>query len=142
MNSQINDFINTHRVCALTTLLTDGSPHAAALHYSYSKDPFEFYFSTENTSRKCQNLLNGQTTKAAIVIGLSEEEWITLQMDGGVTAVANPQELENIHKIHYEKFPGSAKYKDDPATIFLKFTPTWWRYTNFNTKPETIISSE
>lgn len=100
------------------------------------------YFSTENTSRKCKGLLNGETVKGSVVVGLSEEEWITLQMDGEVTAIVDKAELEKIHQIHYTKHPSSAKYKEEPETIFLAFTPTWWRYTDYNTKPLTVHSSE
>ena len=61
-------------------------------------------------------------------------------MDGQVR-VLRKDELPNVHEIHYAKHPNSAKYKDDPATIFLAFIPQWWRYTDFNTEPPTIISS-
>lgn len=142
MDSKITDFLTKSCVCALTTLLKDGMPHAAALHYSHTTEPFEMYFSTENTSRKCEALLDGGTTKGAVVVGLSEEEWITLQMDGEVVAVTDAEELKKVQDIHYAKHPSSAKYKDDPATIFLKFMPTWWRYSDYNTKPMTVLSSE
>jgi len=142
MNEQIRAFLSKHTICSLTTLLPDGSPHAAALHYSHAENPVALYFSTENTSRKCKGLLNGETVKSSVVVGLSEEEWITLQMDGEVTAIVDKAELEKIHQIHYTKHPSSAKYKEEPETIFLAFTPTWWRYTDYNTKPLTVHSSE
>jgi general stress protein 26 len=142
MNNKILEFITKHRVCSLTTLLPDGSPHAAALHYSHSDNPLTLYFSVENTSKKCQGLVTGETIKGSVVVGFSEEEWITLQMDGEVKAVLDKNELEKIHKIHYSKHPNSEKHKDFPETIFLAFTPSWWRYTDYNTDPLTILSSE
>ena len=142
MDTRIIDFLTKHRVCALTTLLPDGSPHSAALHYSHTENPLALYFSTENTSRKCQGLLQGQTVTGSLVIGFSEEEWITLQMDGEVKAISNSEELKNIHEIHYTKHPNSEKYKNEPETIFLTFVPSWWRYTDYNTDPVTILSSE
>ncbi|MEK7113009.1 MAG: pyridoxamine 5'-phosphate oxidase family protein [Patescibacteria group bacterium] len=142
MEKRILDFLIKHRVCSLTTTLPDGSPHAAALHYSHKNEPMELYFGTENTSVKCQALLDGNPVKGSVVVGFSEEEWITLQMDGEVRAIVNKDELKAVHKIHYQKHPNSEKYKDAPATIFLKFIPRWWRYTDFNSKPETILSSE
>ena len=138
MDKKILDFLTKHRVSSLTTMLPDGTPHAAALHYSHNEEPIEIYFSTENTSRKCKGLLKGETVKASVVVGFSEEEWVTLQMDGDVTAITDKDELEKVYKIHYPKHPNSEKYKDDPATIFLKFTPAWWRYTDYNTNPLTI----
>ncbi len=142
MNSKVLDFLTKHRVCSLTTLLKDGSPHAAALHYSHKNKPLELYFSTENTSIKTQALLDERSTKASVVIGFSEEEWITLQMDGEVKAIPDLDELKKIHTIHYRKYPDSERYKTDPATIFLKFTPNWWRYTDYNTDRPTILSSD
>lgn len=142
MDQKILDFLPKEHVCSLTTLLPDGSPHAAALHFSHQADPFKLYFSTENTSRKCKALLDGKSSKAAVVVGLSEEEWITFQIDGDVRAITESGELKVAKSVHYAKNPGSQKFENDPATLFLEFTPSWWRFTDFNTKPPTIISSE
>lgn len=141
MENTILDFLTKHRVCSLTTLLTDGSPHASALHYSHINNPLTLYFSTENTSRKCSGLLQGEPAKSSVVIGFSEEEWITLQMDGEVKAILDETTRNEIQKIHYKKHPTAKKYKDAPETIFLAFTPLWWRYTDYNSDPLTILSS-
>ena len=85
--------------------------------------------------------MGGQPGRASIVVGLSEEEWATLQMDGEIAIVGDKSELNKIYDIHYQKHPKAKQYRDLKDTIFLKFTPTWWRYTEF--KPEMkIISSE
>ncbi|MBI2103481.1 pyridoxamine 5'-phosphate oxidase family protein [Candidatus Woesebacteria bacterium] len=141
MNPKVLKFIKQNRVSVLTTLRKDGGPHSAALHYAFDEKPLKFYFSTENISRKVQALLKGKATKASMVIGFSEEEWLTLQMDGIVKAVLKPKELANVHKVYYKLHPSSLKYKDDPATIFLEFTPTWWRYSDYNFSPPKTISS-
>jgi len=142
MDKIILDFLTKERVCSLTTLLKDGSPHGAALHFSHKNNPVELYFSTEKTSIKCEALLEENTVKGSVVVGFSEDEWITLQMDGEVSVISDKDELNAAQKIHYPKHPESEKYKDYPNTIFLKFTPKWWRYTDYNIKPETILSSE
>ena len=132
MDKRALDFLKQHRVCSLTTLLVDGSPHAAALHYSHTDDPTEIYISTENNSRKCQALLSGAAVKGAFVIGFDEEEFVTLQINGEVKIVKEKDELAKIQEIHYAKHPESKKYKDEPGTVFLVFKPTWWRYTEYN----------
>ncbi|MBW7944828.1 pyridoxamine 5'-phosphate oxidase family protein [Patescibacteria group bacterium] len=142
MNQDALRLLDKHPVCSLTTLLKDGSPHAAAVHFSYSAEPLELYFSTSRTSKKCEALLDGSATKASVALGFSEEEWLTLQLDGEIKSVTDPAELSRIQTIHYAKHPRAAKFKDDPETLFLKFTPTWWRYTDYNTVPETVVSSE
>lgn len=142
MDQKILDFLTKEHIGSLTTTLPDNSLHAAAMHFSHANEPFELYFSTENTSRKCKGLLHGEVVNAAVVVGLSETEWITIQLDGVVQIVSDKSELEKIQTIHYSKHPNSAQYKDAPETVFLKFTPKWWRYTDYNTKPPTLISSE
>jgi general stress protein 26 len=142
MNESIFQFLANHEVCSLTTLLPDGSPHGAALHFSYNTSPVELYFLTKNTSRKTKGLLNGQKGRAAVVVGFSDEESITLQMDGEVAAITVGSEFNDLQRIHLKKHPNQEKYIGNPAYIFLKFMPWWWRYTDYNTKPVTILSSE
>lgn len=133
MDNKIEEFLNKQRVCSLTTLLKNGSPHSAAMHYSHTTTPFEIYIQTENSSKKCEALLPHKSTKASIVIGFDEKEFKTLQLDGDVKLLSN-NKLADIHKIHYKKHPGAKQWKDDPATVFLVFKPTWWRYTEYKPK--------
>ncbi len=142
MDQRVIEFLKKNRVSVLSTMLPDGYPHGATLHYSHQENPLEFYFSTENNSRKCQALLDGKAVKGSLVIGFSEEEWITLQMDGEVQAILDAEELKTAKSIHYPKHPNSQKFENDPATIFLKFTPKWWRYTDYNTDPYTLLASD
>jgi len=141
MKQTVLDFLSKNRVCSLSTLLKDGSPHTSALHYSHRSDPLTLYFSVEKTAKKCEDLLDGKSSKASVVVGFSEEEWITLQMDGEVKAILDPQELIDAKAVHYVKQPDSKQYENDPATVFLAFTPLWWRYTDYNSDPPTILNS-
>jgi general stress protein 26 len=142
IDERIANFLSQHGICSLTTLLPDGSPHAAALHFSHSAGGFEFTFLTKKSSRKAAALLNGGSVRGAIVVGFSEEELITLQLDGEVVLVSDEAELHEIRRSYFAKHPSSKKYEGDPAYAFLKFTPTWWRYTDYNTKPATILTAE
>lgn len=142
MDNKVLEFLAKHRVCSLATLLPDESPHAAALHYSHQGNPLKLFFSTTKSSKKCQTLLEGKISRASIVVGFSEKEWLTLQMDGNVKVILDPKELKLAKSIHYPKHPDSQQYEYAPETIFLEFTPDWWRFTDFNTDPETILSSE
>jgi general stress protein 26 len=140
LETKVLDFLNKHRICAMSTMLWDGSPHVCALHYANSEKG-ETYIMTEKSGRKSEALLDGTKGKASFVTGFSDEEWITLQMDGEVKAITNKKELLEIHKVYYAKNPGPEKYKNDPATLFLVFKPTWYRYTEY--KPKfLVISSE
>ena len=139
LKTQVLDFLNKHRIGALATLQKDGSPHVCSMHYANSDDG-SLYFMTEKSGKKSEALLDGSVGKASFVTGFSDEEWVTLQMDGNVRAVLDKKELLEIHKIYYKKNPGPEKYKNDPGTLFLKFTPKWYRLTEYKPKFKAISS--
>lgn len=133
MEQQIKEFLDKERVGALSVTFQDGGCHSAAMHFSYIEEPFQFYFSTDKTSRKAEEL-STRPSKAAFVLGFSEEEWKTLQVSGEIR-IAREDEIPAIKEIHYAKNPGSKKFEDDPNTIFLILQPTRWSYKDFNIKP-------
>ena len=126
-------FLAKNRVCVLSMLLKDESPHGAAMHYSHADSPLQIYIQTENTSRKMSGLLKRSSVKASVVIGFSEDEFRTLQMDGNIKVLPSTK-LKSVHKIHYTKHPEAKQWKDDPATVFLVFKPTWWIYIEYKPK--------
>ena len=140
METQILDLLTKERVCVLALPLTGGSPHAATMHYSFVEEPLTFYFQTSNDTEKVK-AIGPETVKAAVVVGFSELDWLTLQMRGTIRTVIDPMDLEAVYKIHYAKQPQAEQYKG-LHSVFLKFTPTWWRFTDFTTEPETIISNQ
>jgi general stress protein 26 len=140
MNSNIIEFIKKERVGVLSVVLADGTPHSATVHFSESIEPLKFFIQTTNSTTKVKPFLSGEPGKAAFVIGFSEKDWLTLQMRGSVRIVSDKNELEEVCRIHYKKQPAAEEYKG-PQTVFLEFTPTWYRFTDFNTDPETIIEN-
>lgn len=139
LETKVLDFLNKHRIGALATLLKDGSPHVAAMHYANS-DGGELYFMTEKSGRKSEALLDGSVGKASFATGFTDEEWITLQLEGEIRAVLNKKELLEIHKIYFVKNPFPEKHKDAPGILFLKFVPNWYRYTEYRPKFKVISS--
>lgn len=139
MESILN-YLEKNRIGVISVILEDGAVHSATVHYSHNENPLKIYIQTSSDTLKAKLFLDGGAGKGAFVIGFSEEEWLTLQMHGEVRAVSDKDELEQIYKIHYAKHPEAEQYKG-PKTIFLEFTPTWWRYTDFNTDPDTIVYS-
>lgn len=140
MNPSVLQLLSDERVGVISIILSDGTIHSAAVHYSHQIDPLKVFIQTSNTTLKAQPFLSGEIQKGSFVIGFSEQVWKTLQMHGTVCMVSDPNELEQIHKIHYQKNPDAEQYKNDPTTIFLEFIPMWHRYTDFTTDPETIIT--
>ena len=140
MNQSALNLLSKDRVGVISVIQKDGTVHSATVHYSQKNDPVKIYIQTLNTTLKSQPFLNGQSGQGAMVVGFSEQDWVTLQMHGNIRAVLDQEELEEVYKTHYQKHPDAEQYKG-PNTVFLEFTPTWWRYTDFNTDPETIINS-
>ena len=141
MDQKVVDFLAKERVSLLAVCLPDGTCHGAAMHFSHIPDPLTIYVQTENTSKKMQGLKNGQPIAASVVVGFNEAEMETLQMDGQIQLIADVSQLPDIHKIHYAKHPHAEQYKNDPDTVFLAFTPTWYRYTDYKTDPATYVCS-
>lgn len=142
MNDDIKKFIVENKICVLSVVRGDTSVHAAAVHYSTNEDQTEFYIATSKKSRKVENLLSGSSTQASMVIGFNEETMITHQMDGEVIAITDEAELVVVRDIHYAMHPFAKKFENDPNTLFLKFTPTWWRYSEYKANPPIFIEPD
>lgn len=141
MDSRAIALLEKEPVGVLSVVLSDGSPHAATVHFSSQTEPLKLFIQTYPTVKTKAIQDTGGAAPAAMVVGFSEEEFVTLQMRGEVRIVADAAEQETIFKIHYAKHPEAEQYRS-PRTILLEFTPTWWRYSDLNTDPATIISSE
>jgi Predicted flavin-nucleotide-binding protein len=142
MDKRVLKFLQRHRISVLTTLLTDGKPHSASMHYAFSEKPFYFVYLTEKESRKLSGLKVGKTLPASLVIGFSEEEWITMQIEGDFKIINERKELELGWKVYAEKYVGMDKYKNSKDSVLVKFIPNWWRYTEVKPYPSVIISSD
>lgn len=141
MDQTIPKFLTDNRVAILTVVLPNGTPHSAAMHFSHQETPLTLYFSGDKSQRKFEAFQTNSPAKASIVIGFSEEVWRTLQMEGTIEVVSDESKITTIKQIHYAKIPTSQQHENDPGLVFFAFTPNWWRYTDFITKPLTIIES-
>jgi general stress protein 26 len=137
MNELILQFLQNERIGVISVLLKNEIIHSATVHFSHQNN--RFFIGTSNDTLKAQPFLKDERGNGSLVIGFSEKEMITLQMHGIIHLVSDRGELEKIYKVHYHEHPKAEQYKNDPTTVFLEFIPTWSRYTDFNTDPETII---
>ncbi len=140
-DKKILEFIRRHRISVLGISKSDGGVHSATLHYAHSEDSLNFLFITEKESRKCKSLLDSKDHSASLVIGFSEEEFVTLQMEGKIKIVTDKKELEEVWKVYIGKYPQSIKRKSDSEFGILRFTPEYWSYRDYKTDPVTVISS-
>ncbi|HRH24083.1 MAG TPA: pyridoxamine 5'-phosphate oxidase family protein [Candidatus Paceibacterota bacterium] len=135
MPEEALQFIATQRVGVLAVRMPDGSPHAATIHFAYVPTLGKYIFRTSPESRKVESVKQGETT-GSFVIGSSEAEMKTLQMDGVV-------KLEDSEEIQEAYLGGLTDKSKESPDVYLTFTPTWWRYTDW-TLPQgkTIFSSD
>jgi general stress protein 26 len=140
MDQSISAFLAKQPVGCLAVALPNGTVHTAALHYSHLDEPFTLYFQSSRDTKKATAFAEG-VAQASFTVGFSEEEWLTLQADGEARVLSDPAEIEHCQKVHYAKHPRAQKFAG-PQTIYIEFKPRWYRYTDFNTHPETEIESE
>lgn len=135
MDRKVVDFLTSERMSVMAVDLPSGAPHASAMHFVFQDGVL--YFCTHSGSRKLAGLAPGQTP-GSVVVGFSEADWVTVQLDGQIQKIELPTEREAVKRLIVIKYPESSKYMDETA-VFLKFTSTWWRYTDFKTTPPAII---
>ncbi len=134
MKQEILDYIKGERIGVLAVEMLDGSPHGATVHFAHTDSPLTFYFETYRDYRKAEPLFGKETTRASFVIGCDEKTMKTLQLDG-VAELIKPEEKETYDAVYFGKFPEKKEKSKDPKFVFFKFTPTWWRFTDW-TAPE------
>ena len=138
MDRRVQEFLKTHRISVLSISQSDGAVHAAALHYSFATD-ISFFFITEKESEKCKSLLDGSTRAAAVVIGLSEEEFVTFQADGQVVMITDVKHPG--WDVYIDKYPTRSRAKLSEDYVLLQFVPSVWKYQDIKTDPKTKITS-
>jgi hypothetical protein len=138
MNKNILDYLKTQRLGVLAVEMLDGSPHGATVHFANSEDPFIFFFETNREYKKSEALFGRDESRATFVVGVDENNLITFQLDG-IVRLVKEEEMELYKDVYLEKFPNKAKKIGDPKVVHFIFTPTWWRYTDWTKKGESIV---
>ena len=138
MPNEILEFLKGEQVGVLAVEMMDGAPHGATVHFAHTEDPFVFYFETYREYRKCGALFGREKSRASFVVGCDENTKKTLQLDGEVQLI-KPEEKEAYDEIYFGKFPNKKEKSIDPKFVFFKFTPTWWRFTDFKHKDGKLI---
>ncbi len=130
MSPEIFEYLNTQRVGVLALEMMDGSPHGATVHFAHTEDPFVFYFETDKKYRKSEALYGREKSRASFVVGVSEEDLKTMQLDGEVRLVRD-DEKSNYEKVYFGKFPEKIGKFSGPDDVWFVFEPHWWRFTDF-----------
>lgn len=143
MPQEIINFINSQFLCVLSVEMMDGSPHAATMHFALNESPALFLFETYRSHRKATPLFEREKSRASMVIGFSEDNRKTLQIDGEVALMRSDTEQLLFNKVYFKKFPKKKEKAQDSNFVIFSLTPTWWRYTDWDSPTgKIIISSE
>ena len=137
MKNEMIDFLQKERFGSLATLLLNGDPHVATVHFACIPETLEIIIQTSPGSRKYERIAELGESKASFTAGFEEIKTIVAQFDGVVsTNVTKEQE-----DFYLTKFPEKmAKYKSD---VFIVLTPIWWRYTDWTREEgKTILLSD
>ena len=133
MKTVVYQFINQHLLGVVSTVSKDNTPEAALVGIAVSED-LEIIFDTVKTSRKYHNIL--QNPQVAMVIGWDNET--TVQYEGTATVLGDDAEAEKLKEVYFKAYPdGPDRIKTMPGLVYIKVTPRWLRYSNFN-QPQII----
>lgn len=141
MNSDVLEFLAGNEVGVLAIQMPDNTPHAATMHFSFTVDPFAIYFLTSDDTKKGAVAFNQDSTPAAVVVGAHAEAEQELQLNGMLEKIPE-NEFEATLAEHLEKVPSHKDYAFDGHHSLFRFTPTWWRFTDWTEDPTKVISSE
>jgi uncharacterized protein YhbP (UPF0306 family) len=141
IHPKVLEYLKTQTVSVIAVEMPDGSPHAATVHFAHTEEPFVFYFETNREYRKAEALLGREVSRASLVIG-TEEGKKTFQLDGNVEVIKE-DEKEVFDEVYLGKFPEKKTKKYNGEPLYFKFTPSWWRFTDWTaTDGNKIILSE
>lgn len=118
----------------LSTVGPDGRPQSALVGFSTLPGP-RLVFGTSPASRKFANLL--RDPRVSFVVSRGEK---TAQLEG-TARVAVGSDDAACRAAHVAKNPRAKKYADDPVQKFLVIEPSWIRYTDYGTDPDTVVES-
>lgn len=138
MDPRIKNFLERHRVLALSVLLKDGKPYTAVCHYALTSQD-KIVILTEKTTKKCSGLDFAKSNLASVAVGFSEEEWVEFQATGSVTVVDfQSPKYQDLQKEYEGKFKTTLNL--DEADVFLVFDIKQGRYMEFKRDPMVVIN--
>lgn len=139
MYPEVKKFLHHNTIATLSIVDFEGFPYSSTMHYAQSDDGMTLYFFTNKDTHKVIPLLNGATVKASVVIGFSEKDWLTVQMEGTIHIALLPEERTLAEIAFYMKFPNAERGHNIAALVFKE---QFWKFTDYSKKPWKIITSK
>jgi len=130
------EFIRSRRYAVESTVHASGAPQSAIVGVAVS-DQFEIVFDTVATSRKGMNLRS--RAGIAIAIGsLEGDDERTVQIEGTADEPGGADRARLVD-LYLGVFPDGRERQAWPGLIYVRVTPRWLRYSNFNVDPPEIV---
>jgi general stress protein 26 len=129
-------FMRTHPLAVQASVSPNGDAQAAVVGIVVTDD-FEVFFDTAEETRKVANLR--RNPRIAFVIGgttIGDER--SVQYEGVVDEPAG-DELRRLKDAYFELFPDGRERQHWPGITYIRASPTWIRYSDFNQGPPAII---
>jgi hypothetical protein len=130
------DFLRSRRYAVQSSLHPSGAPQSAVVGTAVSDD-FEIVFDTLATSRKGQNLR--RRSDIAFVFGsLDGNDERTVQYEGRADEPMGA-ERARLTELYFGVFPDGRERQKWPGLTYIRATPTWLRYSDYNVNPPVIV---
>ena len=139
MYAEVLYFLSRQHLAAVTIQLSDNTLYPSIMHVACGENPFRLFFLTTKASKKMTAVSDHAVCSAGVVLGFNEEEYTTLQMTGSIREVSEKEKKE-VKEIYLLKYPWKKSFSEKKESIFIEFLPSWWRYTDYATHPQTIYS--
>ena len=129
-------FLRSRRYAVQSSLHPNGAPQSAVVGIAIS-DAFEIVFDTLATSRKGQNLR--ERAEIAFVIGsLEGKDERTVQYEGRADEPTGVDRAR-LTELYLGVFPDGRERQKWPGLTYIRATPTWLRYSDYNVDPPEIV---
>jgi general stress protein 26 len=132
--NQVLEFIKSQTLAVLSTASPTGKAESAVMAIAVT-DTWDILMSTESNTRKVINLKTNPFT-SVLVGGVASP---SVQLDG-ITTIYSGSDAKPIKQQIIAIHPDTAPYLT-PTSVYIKFTPTWYRYSDFRVDPPVIEES-
>ena len=109
LKQEIVSILNEANDLTIATVREDGYPQATTV--SYVNDGLTIYFGCAADSQKAQNI--ARSAKVSLTVNLPYASWVEirgLSIGGRAERVTDPQEMDQVCQLMFQKFPQIAPY--------------------------------
>ncbi|HEY9745036.1 MAG TPA: pyridoxamine 5'-phosphate oxidase family protein [Oculatellaceae cyanobacterium] len=135
---KILDILKTQKLAVISTSGPASPTPESALVAFVEDDQLRLYFQTGKHTRKAENLQ--ANPHVSFVIGLKQEDMVTVQYEGKAEQIQAPEEIEACkQRFRAKDSPATDEYLDHPTAIFFKVTPTWIGCSDYSGEVPDVI---